>query len=197
MFRRLPRDNFPDDTESAAFQNYRSGQTARQWRIPFNWRNWVLYGVLGLLIILLSFGIFVLYEQFAVGPSATPTPNPTPTPIPIIIEGIFPPQVPQTFITTPARIDDSYIEPNSRGYTFHMNPGKQWAFILSTDGNWTAQIDLYGEGGQILATATTSGNQPATITYFVSQEDIYAIHLQSSDGLSGGYTLEVMPTDLQ
>ena len=196
MFRRLPRDNFPDDTESAAFQNYRNEDLRRSWHLPFNWRNWLFYGGLGIFILLLSFGIFAFYEQIIVSIEATPTPVPTPTAIPIVIRGEFPPQVPQIFINIPARIDDSLAGGSSLGYTFHADPGVQWTFTVATDG-WTPQIDFYGESGQLLGSSTAVSGQPASITYFINQEDIYAIHLQSADGLSGGYTLEIMITELQ
>lgn len=197
MFRRLPRDNFPDDTESAAFQNYQAGKQGRSWHLPFNWRNWALYGGLGVVVILLSLGIFAIYEQVATSNGASNAPVSTlpPTEIPIVIQGDFPSQVTQIFINIPARIDDILPQATSRGYTFHADEGVEWTFTIEAEG-WTPKIDFYGQGGLLLSSSTASAGQEASLTYFIAQEDVYAIHLQSADGLSGSYTLKIMISEL-
>lgn len=197
---RLPLDNYPDDTETVAFQNYSEGTSSRVWQLPLKWRQWLIYAGLGVIALLVGLGALFVYRSLTDGtePTTVNLPSSTTTPIPVVMQGNFPSQVPQIYINVPARIDDSLVGGQILGYTFFSNAGITWVIELfpDTSSGLAPRITLYGNDGQQLVANEQVVNDRVTITYFVENEGLYAILLEGISGSSGGYTLRILPADL-
>jgi hypothetical protein len=106
------------------------------------------------------------------------------------MRGQFPPQVQQIFITIPARIDDSLANENERGYTFLAREGFQWTITLTAPQSGEYQLVLYGKTGQVLAQAIGNSQTPASLTWFIDEEGLYAVYIT---GVTGDYTFSILP----
>ncbi|MCI0710981.1 MAG: hypothetical protein L0154_12560 [Chloroflexi bacterium] len=200
MFQRLPPDNFPDDTQTAAYQNYREGQAPSRFRLPtIHWRQWRAYIIAGLIAIAISIVLVLLYGTFSdnnVNPTDLPPP-PTPTEQSLVMRGDFPVNVSQQFITAPARIEDTLPGGVSRGYTFLAYQGVTWNITLVGSTGFQPRMNLYGPDGSILSRSEApAAGQNASMSHFVAESGLYAILVEGANNTGGDYTFILLPENL-
>lgn len=199
MFQRLPRDNFPDDTQTTAFQTFTDGRKRPKLRLPVHWRRRVGIGA-GILAALVALIILLpmlgLVDRGA-NTGDLETTIPAPTEISLFMFGDFPPTVAQRYINVPARIDDGLPAGQSRGYTFLLEAGTTWEIQVFAGPDFLPRINLYGPNGDILArTEAAAVGQTAGLTYTVGDSGLYAILLEGAQTTGGGYTFTMMPQSL-
>lgn len=195
---RLPQDNFPDDTETRAFQHYKDGKQPPHWHIP-NWqfenlKIRLLAAVFVIIVIISAIAVFVWSEpreRFVVVTSASTVPADLPA---IPVGGDFPTDAAQQFIRIPARVEDTLPAGQRRGYTFVVKPGFTWQIIAVANGSdLDPVLSLYGPDGIIMDfnDNVTEGDTSAQITLTVQQEGVYAVLLEGAQGTFGDYVLFV------
>jgi hypothetical protein len=200
MFQRLPPDNFPDDTQTVAFQNYREGQARSRFRLPnIRWRQWSAYIGAGLVAIVFSIGLVLLYQNVfddSIDPTLTAAP-PTPTEQSLVMRGDFPAGVSQRFITIPARIEDTLPGGFSRGYTFLAYQGVTWNITIIGGEGFQPRMNLYGPDGSIISRSEApSAGQNASLSHFIDDSGLYAILIEGANNTGGGYTFIALPETL-
>jgi hypothetical protein len=199
---RLPQDNFPDDTETRAFQHYREGKAPPRFHFPelsFLRRvSWKIAGLGIAFIGVMLLGVVAVFmwseprERFVVVTGAPTAPADLPT---IPIGGDFPTDAAQQFIRIPARIEDSLLSGQRRGYTFVAKPGFTWQIIVVPYENsgFDPVLSLYGPDGIIIDfnDNRVAGDKTAQIDLTVEREGVYAVLLEGAQGTGGGYILLV------
>ncbi|GIK62514.1 MAG: hypothetical protein BroJett018_03080 [Chloroflexota bacterium] len=199
---RLPQDNFPDDTETRAFQHYKDGKQPPHFHFP-GWRlgNWkpIAAATLFVAIVIITAILVFLWseprERFVVVTSASTVPADLPS---IPVGGDFPTDAAQQFIRIPARIEDTLQSGQRRGYTFVVKPGFTWQITaVANDSLLDPVLSLYGPDGIIMDfnDNATENETSAQITLTVQQEGIYAVLLEGANGSSGDYILYVPVPD--
>ncbi len=191
MQRRLPPDNFPDDTETHAFQNYDS-PTFRRLTGLYHGRRWLLPAA-GFLVTAV---VVILVMQWVMNrgsdtPDNTPVSSPTyPTPRPDplqLLNGDFPSDITdRQSILVPARIDDTLPAGNQRGYVFYAPSTTEWCIIVEADAGLPS-ISLYGPPDGVF-TSTVTG---AALTATFQEDSLYAVVV----GNVQFYTLLILPVD--
>ncbi len=195
---RLPQDNFPDDTETRAFQHYKDGKRPARFHLP-EWRlgSWKILLTASLFVgIVIVTAIVVLVwseprERFVVVTSAATLPADLPS---IPIGGDFPTDAAQQFVRIPARIEDTLQSGQRRGYTFVVKPGFTWQIIaVSDDSALDPVLSLYGPDGIIMDFNDNVSPDVTTaqITLTVQQEGVYAVMMEGAKGSFGDYVLIV------
>ncbi|MCL4879978.1 MAG: hypothetical protein KJ064_25205 [Anaerolineae bacterium] len=194
MFNRTPRDNYPDDYESRAYQHYQESfhPGIFMWLREFS--SYLMFAVW----VFIFAGMGLLVAWIALPPQepriviVTPAFSPTGD-----IMGDFPADVSQQFITVPARIDHVLGLGQKHGYRFFLDPGLTWIMTVYSDGTLDPQLSLYGPDGVIIQLDDDSGGDgiSSQISFQAPVSGQYALLIQSAgDGSSsGGYTLTVMP----
>ena len=206
---RLPPDDFPDETETNAFQNYRAdrGRIGEVFSILLGSRQRIFITASGFIaiVVVIWLGLYVILPtptkevivtpdggQVAVGDTLEPSP--------IIVEpmeGDFPADVLQEVISIPARIDNSLAFGTRAGYTFYAEAGVTWKITVFGATGFDPAISLYGPPtGQLLANNDdrAGGDFASEITMTIQQSGNYAVLLEGSGGASGGgYTLLIVP----
>ncbi len=197
---RLPRDNFPDDTERRAFQRYRDdGRYAR-----FSLRGWPLRRWLAFAVPLLAVTAAVIY---LVLPEAEPTlvvvPGDTPATLqdPVqALDAVFPSDVTdRRTIRLPARITDQLPVAHRRGYFFNASAGVTWCLTVDADPGFVPSVSFFGVADGSLVTevgdcAPESGALAVELLITFQQDGPYAVLVADEAGLTGGaYTLRLIP----
>ncbi len=196
MLKRLPSDNFPDDTETSAFQNY-SEDTVLQRRL---WaRRWMVNAA-ALLIVLVIVGVggYALFWRDDNEPEITtivvPHSSPTPSPSPLQLLGPdFPVDgVEQQAISIPARIEDSLFTGGRRGYAWYASEGVSWQISVWGQDTFDPFLQLYGPpGGGVLMEDSAADDGVAEIVIRFDQAGVYALLIEATTG--GSYTLSILP----
>jgi hypothetical protein len=199
---RLPQDNFPDDTETRAFQHYREGKAPPRFHFPefsfLRGASWKIVA-LGLAFIgIMVLGIIAVFvwseprERFVVVTGVPTGPADLPT---MPIGGDFPTDAAQQFIRIPARIEDTLPAGERRGYTFIAKPGFTWQIIVVPNNGsaFDPVISLYGPDGIIrdFNDDRVAGDVTAQIDLTPDREGVYAILLEGASGTGGDYILIV------
>ncbi|MBI5931668.1 MAG: hypothetical protein HY862_20330 [Chloroflexi bacterium] len=194
---RLPQDNFPDDTETRAFQHYKEGKQPPRFHLP-EWRNWrlILGATVFVGIVVVAAGLVFVWseprERFVVVTSVPTLAADLPS---IPVGGDFPTDAAQQFIRIPARIEDTLSSGQRRGYTFVAKPGFTWEIIAIPDDGSALDpvLSLYGPDGIIMDfnDNLAEGDTTAQITLTVQQEGVYAVLIEGARGSSGDYILLV------
>lgn len=205
---RLPPDNYPDDTESEAFQQYQEGQvspTPSQRFIRFLWQHTrltlALVGIGIASLVALVWSLWPEHDiQTIILPNEAPTQaNHTPLSIDTLVQevgGDFPVSITdRQAIRIPARIEDQLMGGQARGYVFQAPSSITWRIALSSDRSWSPLIKLYGpSNNQLLNENGSQGTFTAEITTTLHEGGLYSISIESIDGFSGGYyTLTILP----
>jgi hypothetical protein len=198
---RLPPDDFPDDTETRAFQNYRDGKVPSRFEFHFKWRPWrtaILFILLAVIAGLI--GAFVLWwtepgEQIVIITGV-------PTMLPDIpaepLDGDFPADVPQQFIRIPARINDHLVAGERRGYTFFARAAFTWQITVEPQesSSFDPILSLYGPDGVVIDfnDNRTAEDRASQLTLVVEHDGAYALLLEGARGISdGAYALSILP----
>lgn len=199
---RLPPDNFPDDTESYAFQNYRHEGNRLIYLLstllPY-WRLILAGGVLALGIGVVAAAISWLGAEPTV--VVIPRTDITPTPIGDLLlqlNGDFPPIITERqVISVPARIQDDLPFGTGRGYVFWGRAGVAWRITVESDGSFDPIVTLYGPPNGVFLISNddrSPGEISSEIISTFATDGLYAIAVQSADGASGGaYTMTMLP----
>lgn len=204
---RLPPDNFPDETETNAFQNYQEnrGRIGEVLSILFGSRERVLLtaGIFVALVGGVWLGLYMLLPQrtmevvvTAEGTISVNTVEPSPV-LADTVGGDFPPNVSQEVISIPARIDDSLAFGTRKGYTFYAEAGVTWEITVFGATGFDPAISLYGPpNGQLMASNDDrpAGDLASEIRVTIQQDGSYGLLVEGSGGASGGgYTLLIVP----
>jgi hypothetical protein len=207
---RLPPDDFPDETETNAFQNYRDdqGQFGEVFSLLFGSRQRILItaGVFVGIVAVIWLGLYMVLptptKEVVVTPDGGSVAEETIIPSPVLAEAVggeFPAGVPQEVISIPARIDDSLAFGSRMGYAFHAEAGLTWQITVFGATGFDPVISLYGPpSGQLLANNDDRGvgDLASEITVTFQQDGNYAVLLEGSGGASGGgYTLLIVPIE--
>jgi hypothetical protein len=196
---RLPRDNFPDDTESRAFQRYHSDSP----RLPFWYGRRRYVGGLAIALAMLVGGI-VLYlvlsngePTYVIVPGDTPADSPTPVATTDVLDVFdFLATVSEWQTTTiPARVDHSLATGASHAYVFDSQPDVEWCLSVAVDGLADLSVEFEHTAEDEVVTIDTDC---APGSYAVEQsvtflgDGPYALVLRSGT-TSGGYTFWLLP----
>lgn len=208
----LPKDNFPDDTESRAFQNFRelNPQPTLPRKPVVKSRRWV-WGIAGLFLLLGlgGVGLFV-----AIGLNNNTEGDPSPQPRPTLVRlpsntmgGDFPPLAEQLIIKVPGRVSNVLMPSALHGYTFiaheaflnktitvvvfgttnSANANAGVPTLVTTDLNML--ISIYQPDGTLLTQIV--GN---TISFPITVLGQYGVLVQSTDAAAwGSYTISLYP----
>lgn len=209
---RLPPDDFPDETETNAFQNYREdrGRVGEILSLIFGSRQRLLAAivVIGLLVGAIWVGLYFLLPEPSPKVVIVPSDNgngdevvsddPLPTTVVAeVVSGEFPTDVAQQLITVPARIDDSLAIGTRRGYTFYAEAGVTWEITVFGATGFDPVISLYGPpGGRLLDSNDDRavGDLASELRVTIQQDGNYAVMIEGAGGVSGGgYTLLIVP----
>lgn len=195
MFNRFPKDNYPDDYESRAYQHYKE---SLQPGILLWVRDSSGYMIFATLVFIFA-GMGLLVAWIALPPQEPQiivvTPAYTPTPVGDI-QGDFPVDAPQQFITVPARVDHAISFAEKHGYRFFLDPGLTWTLNVYSDGVFDPQMSLYGPDGVIIQLDDDGGSDglSSQMSFQAPVSGQYGLVIQSSGGsTAGGYTLTIMP----
>lgn len=197
---RLPPDNFPDDTETRAFQHYREGKAPPRFRFPelsfLRGSSWKIVGLGIAFIGIMLLGIVAVFtwseprERFVVVTGAPTVPADLPT---IPVGGDFPTDAAQQFIRIPARIEDTLPAGERRGYTFVAKPGFTWQIIVVPNNGsaFDPVLSLYGPDGIIrdINDDRVEGDVTAQIDLTPEREGVYAVLVEEASGTGGDYIL--------
>lgn len=167
---RLPPDNFPDDTETYAFHQYRAKS--------FRWRRWgmMVGGGIGLLVGVVGIG-WLLMQYLPSKSAASPTSPHYITPTPDISqtrpEG-FPVDVLSTqVIQIPSRIDEVGV--GRRGYIFQ--PNRELVWCVATFG---ATAQLYGMNDAVAAECI-QGEATTELLVKFTAHTVYGLVVETTD----------------
>ena len=196
MFKRLPLDNFPDDTESIAFQSYPDVVYESPIRsvLQRHWR-WLISigGLVSVLVIIVtqfptaddpSEPIPTSIEGSTENINTVPTPQPEPL---VMIGNMLPVEVfDRHEINIPTRIDDFAALGVQRAYVFFSPATITWQIgVLGAQTDFS--IELY------TTNTTTPEFATNTMTAVLTEGQLYAVVVSSLTNNSG-YTFTILPS---
>lgn len=193
MLKRLPADNFPDDTETWAFQNYSETSILKRRLLA---RQWVINGIALLIVVaivgLMGYVVFLRDDELETTTVVVPHASPTPSPDPLqVLSNDFPAEVvDRQIITLPARIEDTLPTGGRRAYVWSARPGQVWRISVWSTDTLDPVLRLLGPTGLLMEDAVIGDNTAQMLAQF-DQESVYALLLEAVSG--GSYTVSILP----
>lgn len=197
---RLPPDNFADDTQSSAFQNYRepTPNPARSF-----WRQRRVWGALTLIFLLgVLSGTFLLSLLRNDGESARvsgsePAATVNTTSSAAFDEKFPAPAANRLFVTLPARVSNLLTPAAPDGFLFYARDNfiaRTWRIRIYSD--FAPRITLYNAAGDLFTESSLVRTSAWEVSFSLEQTGIYAILVESTDPLvAGAYTISILPVE--
>ncbi len=199
MFKRerIPKDNYPDEYESRAFQHYRDSFRPGVLLLLRTWSSHLLFAALVFLFAALGLSVAWIALPPQDPQIIVVTPAFAPSPVGDV-GGDFPADVPQTFILTPAKIDHEIFIGQRHGYRFFLQSGISWTFTVTPNETFDPMMSLYGPDGVLVSLSDdvqTGVDLRSQFTFTPPTDGQYALLIESTPDqqTAGGYTLQIMP----
>jgi hypothetical protein len=185
---RLPRDNFPDDTETRAFQDYHQ-DTAKTKGKNLRRRFWLI-GIFSVFMVGLVAGsllALVLLGDEAEDNGQSPPVFVTASPV-----LAFPSA--ETPMMIPARIDNTLAAGEEHRYAFFAE--SEWTWTIQIDSELPATLNVTHADGTPLNTSEIIAQSPQQIQLQFEEDGVYSLSLQWDNATTdGSYNLSIMPVE--